>query len=68
MEDPTALLEQPGLGSQKLPSGRFPRVGRAREQRLLVQEVCPFEWIVGQPEGLVSPSLRTQHARIVHGD
>ena len=52
MQDSAALLQQPRLGTQELPSrGRFPRFGRAREERLLVQEVRPFERIVGQLEG-----------------
>ena len=67
VEGPTALLRQPGLGTQELPSGRF-CVGRACKERLLVQEVRPFERIVGQLEGLVPPSLSTQHARVVHAE
>jgi hypothetical protein len=68
VEDPAALLQQPGLRPQELAPGRFPCAGRAREERLLVQEVRPFERIIGQLEGLVPSSLSTQRARVVHAE
>ena len=68
MQDSALLLEQPRLGSHQLPSRGLSRFGRAREERLLVQEISPFERIVGQLEGFVPPSLSTQRARVVHAE
>ena len=68
MQDSALLLEQPRLRTHQLPSRGLSRFGRAGEERLLVQDVRPFERIVGQLEGLVPLSLSTQRARVVHAE